>query len=160
MILKPKEKAERYELANAIAGMCYAFISFAENELKEKGSDQKALKLEITKLIGDVDEASHFGYSVAPIIERNSARLYWNQGRSFMYEQTKNLFQRLGLTDREKSEDNSRYLEIEYDDLERARVYLLKEKELNDRDWRQFVYEVRLMLSARFPKYLPKPTEE
>jgi hypothetical protein len=160
MILKPREKAERYELANAIAGMCYAFINYAESKLKEKCSDEKTLKREITKLIGDVDEASHFGYAVAPIIERNSSRLYWDQGKSFMYEQTKGLLQKLGLNDREKSEDNKHYLEIEYDDLERARVYLLKEKELNDRDWRQFVYEIRLMLSARFPKYLPKPSEE
>lgn len=155
-----QRKARLYRLANAVTGMCYAFVKYAEGELRKKGSSEEEIKREVKKLIEKVDQSSHFGYTAAPLMDSAFARLYRSSDTYFCYDEVKNLLKEMGIERQEEGEEGGRYLSLSLQDLEKARVYLLENELASPRDWRQFVYEVRLLLYTHFPNYIKPDREE
>jgi len=109
------KRAKLYRDVAALTGLTYAFASYLESTAKEhnkKNKDKENFKeidvaREVSKLIEQVEDAVGFCYYAAFGDETKTtvqARLYQNPDNYFIYEQTKELLSKLGVTDREKTE--------------------------------------------------------
>jgi hypothetical protein len=139
----------------AMAGLLYPFVDQTRREVGRKKESDPGLDpdREASKLIEEVEEVFNFLYRFADHTTYSTARLYRNPTNWFTYEQTKTLLEKLGIpvNEREKIENDSRFLEITTNDVEAAYKKFAEEDYKADADWRAFTYRLKLALYSRFP---------
>ncbi len=137
----------------AMAGLLYPFVDRTLQEVRRKNNPGLDPDREASKLIEEVEEVFNFLYRFADHTTYNTTRLYCNPTNWFTYEQTKALLEKLGIpvNEREKSENDSRFLEINTNDVEAAYKRFAEEDYKADADWRAFTYRLKLALYSRFP---------
>jgi hypothetical protein len=137
----------------AMAGLLYPFVEQTLREVRKKNDTSLDPNREASKLIEEVDEVFNFIYRFADNTAYSTARLYRNPINWFTYEQTKALLERLGIrvSEREKTENGSRFLEVNTNDVEAAYKKFAEEDYKGDADWKAFTYRLKLALYSRFP---------
>lgn len=145
----------------AMAGLLYAFADLARSRVKDdevkKGKNEKEAQetadRETAKLIEEVDEPFNFIYRLTGNSASSTAKLYSKPSNWFTYEQTKRLLGELGVASdqRDKTENTSRFLEVNASDVEAAYKKFAEDDYQGDADWRAFTYRLKLALYSRFP---------
>jgi hypothetical protein len=152
-MITEKNRAKIITDVVAMAGLLYPFVDQTLREVRKKNDSSLNPDREASKLIEEVDEVFNFIYRFADNVTYSTARLYLNPTNWFTYEQTKALLEELGrsLTEREKTESNARFLEVNPNDIEAAYKKFAEGNYKADADWRAFTYRLKLALYSRFP---------
>ncbi len=138
---------ERFKDVAGLTGLLYAWANYVERQVG-RGEAKRA----IAKLLDNLESASTFLYVAAYELDAQEARLY-EGGGGFFYQEAKRLLQEAGgLPQEEVEEQGQRYLRVSQDDLHRVYAHLAEK--YPDKQWKDFVYEVRLSLASRFPQYI------
>jgi hypothetical protein len=137
----------------AMAGLLYPFIELTLREVRKQNNSNLEPDREASKLIEEVDETFNFLYRFADNTTYSTARLYRNPTNWFTYDQTKALIEKLGIDmgEREKTDNNTRFLEVNPNDVEAAYKWFAEGNYKDDADWRGFTYRLKLALYSRFP---------
>lgn len=154
------KRARLYQHVAALTGLTYAFAHSLET-MVEKAKGKEYAEREVSKLIEKVDDAVAFNYYATLGDEKKTsvqARLYHDSDRDFIYSQAKALLEKLGITDREKKDDNGKlYLQLYADDLARVYTYFSSTKDYaQEKDWKELTYNLKLSLYTRFPELVRK----
>jgi hypothetical protein len=115
---------------------------------------------EVSKLIEKVDDAFAFCY-YATLGDENKksvqARLYKNPENYFVYDQAKQLLEKLNLDNREGKDDSGRiYLSLFADDILNVYNHFAKNGYSQDKEWKDLTYNLKLSLYTRFPELVRK----
>lgn len=154
------KRARLYRHVAALAGLTLAFASSLESTAR-KAMDKDDAEREVSKLIEKVDDAVAFCYYATLGDETKTsvqARLWCNPDNRFVYAQTKELLEEMGISDREEqSEDGKIWLNLFADDVLNAYTYFAEKKDYTqEKDWKELTYQVRLSLYTRFPELVRK----
>jgi hypothetical protein len=144
--------AKRFRDVAGLTGLLYAWADYIEQKALEKGLNPKR---EITKLLENLESPYFASYIASHTLSDIQASLYRNPQRHFLYEEARRLLQKADVPLRE---EEGRLL-VSQDDLWKAYAYLAEEYGSGDggvegKSWKDFIYEVRLALASRFPKYI------
>jgi hypothetical protein len=149
-------KARLFRDVAGLSGILYAFASRVRSEANQ---NQKDAEREVEKLLEKVDEPNHFIYDAAGGLQNTSARLWRGPDTHFIYDQAKALLEEAGVEVRESNENGKPFLQVFFDDINKVYTYLSERRYQTEKDWREFTYQVKLSLYARFPEYLGKKKE-
>jgi hypothetical protein len=149
-------KARLFRDVAGLSGILYAFASRVRSEANQ---NQKDAEREVEKLLEKVDEPNHFIYDAAGGLQNTSARLWRGPDTHFIYDQAKALLEEAGVEVRESNENGKPSLQVFFDDINKVYTYLSERRYQTEKDWREFTYQVKLSLYARFPEYLGKKKE-
>lgn len=143
---------ERFKDVAGLTGLLYAWASYVESKVG-RGEAKRA----IAKLLDNLESAFTFLYVAAYELNAQEARLY-EGGGGFFYQEARRLLKEAGGVPQEMvdCEKGQRYLRVSQGDLHRVYAHLAGK--YPDKQWKAFVYEVRLSLASRFPQYI-KATE-
>lgn len=147
-------KARLFRDVAGLTGILYAFATRVRSE-----ADQQKAEREVEKLLEKVDEPNHFIYDAAGGLQSVSARLWRGPETHFIYDQAKALLEEAGIEVRENSENGKPSLQVTFDDISKVYTYLFETRYKTEKDQREFTYQVKLSLYARFPEYLGKKKE-
>lgn len=144
---------ERFKDVAGLTGLLYAWASRVEDEVGvENEVGRGEAKRAIAKLLDNLESPSTFLYVAAYELDAQKARLYEGGGGFFYQEAHRLLKEAGGVPQEEDDEKGQRYLRVSQDDLHRACAHLAGK--YPDKQWKYFVYEVRLSLASRFPRYI------
>jgi hypothetical protein len=153
------DKAQILRDVAAVTGLLYPFVQRLQSSL----SGEEA-KREVAKVIEVVDEPTHFCYGIAQTVGNEVASLWKSPTTHFMFEQAVRLLSEDGvnidaaetakqyLKDRYKSDA---VLMFTFDDVAKAFCHLATGRYNTPKDWREFAYDAKLSLYARFPEAIP-----
>ncbi|HXF83862.1 MAG TPA: hypothetical protein VNK49_00595 [Anaerolineales bacterium] len=147
-------KARLFRDVAGLTGILYAFAT----RVRSEASPQQAER-EVEKLLEKVDEPNHFIYDAAGGLQNVSARLWRGPETHFIYDQAKALLEEADVEVRESSENGKPSLQVTFDDISKVYTYLFETRYKTEKDQREFTYQVKLSLYARFPEYLGKKKE-
>ena len=154
------KRARLYRDVAALTGLTYAFAQSLENTAKKAMKDEDAER-EVSKLIEKVDDAVAFCYYATLGDETKKSvqsRLYRSPYNYFVYDQTKALLEKLGLSDRETTELDKQqtYLALYADDVLSAYTHFAENGYSQPKDWNDLTYQLKLSLYTRFPELVRK----
>jgi hypothetical protein len=154
------KRARLYRDVAALTGLTYAFAQSLENTAKKAMKDEDAER-EVSKLIEKVDDAVAFCYYATLGDETKKSvqsRLYRSPYNYFIYDQTKALLKKLGLSDRETTEIDKQqtYLALYADDVLSAYTHFAENGYSQPKDWNDLTYQLKLSLYTRFPELVRK----
>ena len=154
------KRARLYRDVAALTGLTYAFAQSLENTAKKAMKDEDAER-EVSKLIEKVDDAVAFCYYATLGDETKKSvqsRLYRSSYNYFIYDQTKALLEKLGLSDRETTETDKQqtYLSLYADDVLSAYTHFAENGYSQPKDWNDLTYQLKLSLYTRFPELVRK----
>ena len=154
------KRARLYRDVAALTGLTYAFAHSLENTAKQAKGEEFSER-ETSKLIEKVDDAVAFCYYATLGDETKKsvqARLYRSPYNYFIYDQTKTLLEKLGLSDREKPEVDKQqtYLLLYADDVLSAYTHFAENGYSQPKDWNDLTYQLKLSLYTRFPELVRK----
>lgn len=135
-------------------GILYAFATRVRSQANPHNAER-----EVEKLLEKVDEPNHFIYDAAGGLQSVYAKLWRGTDTHFIYDQAKALLEEAGVEVRETIENGKPSLQFSFDDLIKVYTYLSETRYKTEKDWREFTYQVKLSLYARFPEYLGKKEE-
>ncbi len=166
-----------YKDVAALTGMLYAFVqsfkSVANAELikaeliKQAETPEEVSKLvkrEVSKLIEKSNDPTAFCYTFAQYCNVTNigndkrtftqVRLFSNPDNYFIYEQAKELMQKLGveIDTREKKDGQQSNITFYPDDIINAYAYFSENGYAQEKDWRDLTYQLKLSLYTRFPE--------
>lgn len=144
-------KARFFRDVAGMTGLLYAFATRVRSEANPQNAER-----EVEKLLEKVDEPNHFIYEAAGGLKSVSARLWREPSTHFIYDQAKALSEEAGIEVRETTENGRPSLQFFFDDIGKVYTYLAETRYKTEKDWREFTYQVKLSLYARFPEYLGK----
>ncbi|MEZ0396403.1 MAG: prefoldin domain-containing protein [Anaerolineales bacterium] len=147
-------KARLFRDVAGLTGILYAFAT----HVRSKADPQKAER-EVEKLLEKVDEPNHFIYDAAGGLQGTAARLWRGPDTHFIYAQAKALLEEAGADVHETTENGKPSLQVFFDDISKVYTYLFETRYQTEKDQRDFTYQVKLSLYARFPEYLGKKKE-
>lgn len=147
-------KARLFRDVTGLTGILYAFATRVRSEANPQQAER-----EVEKLLEKVDEPNHFIYDAAGGLQNVSARLWRGPDTHFIYDQAKALLEEAGIEVRENSENGKPSLQVTFDDISKVYTYLFETRYKTEKDQREFTYQVKLSLYARFPEYLGKKKE-
>lgn len=147
-------KARLFRDVAGLTGILYAFATRVRSEANPQQAER-----EVEKLLEKVDEPNHFIYDAAGGLQNVSARLWRGPDTHFIYDQAKVLLQEAGIEVRETSENGNSSLQVSFDDISKVYTHLFETRYRTEKDQREFTYQVKLSLYARFPEYLGKKKE-
>lgn len=147
-------KARLFRDVAGLTGILYAFAARVRSEANPQQAER-----EVEKLLEKVDEPNHFIYDAAGGLQNVSARLWRGSDTHFIYDQAKALLEEAGIDVRENSENGKPSLQVTFDDISKVYTYLFETRYKTEKDQREFTYQVKLSLYARFPEYLGKKKE-
>ncbi|MEJ5225247.1 MAG: hypothetical protein WHV44_12390 [Anaerolineales bacterium] len=148
------KKARLFRDVAGLTGILYAFATRVRSE-----ADQQKAEREVEKLLEKVDEPNHFIYDAAGGLKDVSAQIWRNPNTYFIYDQAKALLEEAGVDVRESNENGQPSLQVTFDDISKVYTYLFETRYQTEKDQREFTYQVKLSLYARFPEYLGKKKE-
>ncbi len=154
------KRARLYRDVAALTGLTYAFAQSLENTAKKAMKDEDAER-EVSKLIEKVDDAVAFCYYATLGDETKKSvqsRLYRSPYNYFVYDQTKTLLEKLGLSDRETTETDKQqtFLSLYADDVLSAYTHFAENGYSQPKDWNDLTYQLKLSLYTRFPELVRK----
>ncbi len=153
------KRARLYRDVSALTGLTYAFAQSLESTAK-KLMKQDDAEREVSKLIEEVDDPIAFGYYATLGDEKKTsvqARLYHAPENDFIYSQTKWLLEKLCISNRENKDDKgNHYLQLYVDDVSRAYQYFASKEYMQEKDWKDLTYNLKLSLYTRFPELVRK----
>jgi hypothetical protein len=154
------KRARLYRDVAALTGLTYAFAQSLESTAKQAKGEEFSER-ETSKLIEKVDDAVAFCYYATLGDETKKsvqARLYRSPYNYFIYDQTKNLLEKLGLSEREKPEVDKQqtYLLLYADDVLSAYTHFAENGYSQPKDWNDLTYQLKLSLYTRFPELVRK----
>lgn len=157
------KRAKLYQDVAALTGLTYAFAQSLESTAKKAKTPEDAER-EVSKLIEKVDDAVAFCYYATLGDEKKTsvqARLYQNPENYFIYEQTQELLNTLGISGREEKDEAGKiWLTLYADDVMRAYAYFADPNTENgyaqEKDWKNLTYNLKLSLYTRFPELVRK----
>lgn len=154
------KRARLYRDVAALTGLTYAFAQSLESTAKSLMKAEDAER-EVSKLIEKVDDAIAFSYYATLGDQKKTsvqARLYHNPDCDFIYSQTKELLNQLGISERENKDDKGKlYLQLYADDVTRAYQQFATAKDYaQEKDWKELTYNLKLSLYTRFPELVRK----
>jgi hypothetical protein len=151
------KRARLYRDVAALTGLTYAFVGSLENSLKSKESKER--EREMSKLIEQVGDPNFFGYYATLGVDKIvQARLWKNPDNYFIYQQTQDLLIELGQTDREGHDESGKtWLQLYIDDVNNAYAYFADKADYQqEKDWKEFTYQLKISLYTRFPELVRK----
>ncbi len=155
------KRARLYRDVAALTGLTYAFAQSLENTAKAASMKIEDIEREVSKLIEKVDDAVAFCYYATLGDETKKSvqsRLYRSPYNYFVYDQTKALLEKLGLSDRETTETDKQqtYLALYADDVLSAYTHFAENGYSQPKDWNDLTYQLKLSLYTRFPELVRK----
>jgi hypothetical protein len=154
------KKAKLYRDVTALTGLTYAFVQSLESTAKKAMKTEDAER-EMSKIIEKVDDAVAFCYYATLGDQEKKtvqARLYRNPDNYFVYEQTKQLLETLGISGREEKDEEKQqqWLILYADDVMKAYTHFAEDGYSQDREWNELTYNLKLSLYTRFPELVRK----
>ncbi|BAZ11473.1 hypothetical protein NIES4071_32990 [Calothrix sp. NIES-4071] len=156
---QPAIKARLYIDIAALTGITYAFAQSLEITARQANKGEDYVEREVSKLIEKVDDAVAFCYyaTLGDVNKRSvQARLYSNPENYFIYQQAKNLLDRLELSDRELEDEKKKYLTLYADDILNIYQYFKDNGYSQEKEWKDLTYQLKLSLYTRFPELVRK----
>jgi hypothetical protein len=148
------DKARLFRDVAGLTGILYAFATRVRSE-----ANQQQAEREVEKLLEKVDEPYHFIYDAAGGLKGVTASIWRRPDTYFIYDQAKALLEEIGAEVRESVENGKPSLQVSFDDISKAYTHLFETRYKTEKDQREFTYQVKLSLYARFPEYLGKKKE-
>lgn len=148
-------KARFFRDVAGMTGILYAHASRVRSEANPQNAER-----EVEKLLEKVDEPYHFIYDAAGGLQSVYARLWRGPDTHFIYDQAKTLLEEASIEMHETAENGKPSLQLSFDDIGKVYAYLAETRYKTEKDWREFTYQVKLSLYARFPEYLGKKNKE
>jgi hypothetical protein len=156
-----EQRAKFYGDVAALTGFLYGFCAALRNKIRQ---DPEQAEKDIGRIIGKAieyvdDSPAFFTYTaVTNNLSSEDARLYKDPRHHFLYDQVKSLLTELNLGERERQEETSPYLQIYFDDITKAYTHFSKPENYGgEREWKEFLYQVKLSLYSRFPECFASP---
>jgi hypothetical protein len=145
------EQAQLFRDVAAMTGLLYAFCDYARSVVQKSGGNTR---IEVRKVIERCSDPYALNYTVAGNTKSELATLYRNSDMHFSYDMLKDLLAQIGVDaqEREKTtEKNKISLQVYFDDVVKAYTHLFETRYSTPKDQRDFVYQLKLSLHARFP---------
>ncbi|WP_339374423.1 hypothetical protein [Picosynechococcus sp. PCC 8807] len=151
------KRARLYKDVAALTGLTAAFVGSMESSLKSKEKEED-YRREMSKLIEKVDDPNFFGYYATLGVETIvQARLWKNPDNYFIYQQTQELLQTLGQSNREQEKEGKTWLQLYIDDVTNAYAHFADSDNYSqEKDWKELTYQLKLSLYTRFPELVRK----
>ncbi|WP_414548815.1 hypothetical protein [Anabaena sp. CCY 0017] len=157
---QPAIKARLYIDIAALTGITYAFAQSLEITARQANKGEDYVEREVSKLIEKVDDAVAFCYyaTLGDDTKRTvQSRLYNNPESYFIYQQAKNILDKLKLNDREiQDEKSKKYLILYADDVLNIYQYFKENGYSQEKEWKDLTYQLKLSLYTRFPELVRK----
>ncbi|MEH2047770.1 hypothetical protein [Nostoc sp.] len=158
---QPAPKARLYIDIAALTGITYAFAQSLEITARQAKKGEDYVEREVSKLIEKVDDPVAFCYyaTLGDETKRSvQSRLYSNPENYFIYDQAKELLDRLELSNREiQDEKGKKYLSIYADDILNIYQHFKENKAYSqEKEWKDLTYQLKLSLYTRFPELVRK----
>ncbi len=147
-------KARLFRDVAGMTGLLYAFATLVRSKANPGQAER-----EVEKLLEKVDEPNHFIYDAAGGLQGTAAKIWREPATYFIYDQSKSLLEEIGAEVRESNENGKPSLQVFFDDIVNAYTYLFEQRYQTEKDQREFTYQIKLSLYARFPEYLGKKKE-
>ncbi len=157
---KKSEKAQFFKDIAAMTGLLYAFCSYVRSEVKKVGGNER---IEVRKAIERSGDPYQFDYTVADNTHSEMATLYRQADMYFSYDQLKVFLPDLGvdITARETTDEkNQLRLRLYFDDVVNAYTHLYETRYKTAKEQRDFSYQLKLSLHARFPELIEATKKE
>jgi hypothetical protein len=157
------KRAKLYKDVAALTGLTLAFVESLKNTVQKSKEPEKAER-EVSKIIEKVDDAIAFCYYATLGDEKKTsvqARLYRNSDNYFIYEQTLELLTKVGIENREQTEETGKqnqqtWLLLYADDVMKAYAHFAENGYSQDKEWKELTYQLKLSLYTRFPELVRK----
>ncbi|NEZ68117.1 hypothetical protein D0962_36220 [Leptolyngbyaceae cyanobacterium CCMR0082] len=150
------KRAKRYRDVAALTGLTMAFAQSLDSRTKDQnGNNRDETDREVSKLIEQVEDATSFCYyATLGVDNRVEARLWKNRDNYFVYSQTRELLNALGIEEREGTDEEkgSTWLQLYADDISRAYTHFAENGYSQEREWKELTYQLKLSLYTRFPR--------
>ena len=154
------KRAKLYGDVAALTGITYAFAQSLELTAKKANKGGDYVEREVSKLIEKVDDAVAFCYYATLGDEAKKsvqARLYNDKENYFIYNQAKDLLDKLELTTRETQDEKGKnYLSLYADDILNIYQHFARNGYSQEKDWKDLTYQLKLSLYTRFPELVRK----
>ena len=133
-----------------MTGLLYPFCGYVRSEVQKAGGNER---IEVRKVIERSGDPYQVDYTVAGHTRREMATLYRSADMHFSYDQLKAFLGELGVDPVERESANSKgqlSLRLYFDDVVKAYTYLFERRYKTTKEQRDFTYELKLSLYARF----------
>lgn len=144
------DRAQFFKDVAAMTGLLYSFCDYVRNEVRKAGGNER---IEVRKVIERSGDPYQVDYTVAGTTHREIATLYRSADMHFSYDQLKAFLAELGIDPVEREAPNAKgqlALRLYFDDVVKAYTYLFETRYKTTKDQRDFTYELKLSLYARF----------
>lgn len=152
------KRAKLYRDVAALTGLTYAFVQAMESSARQEQLSQEDREREVGKLIEQVEKGpNEFCYYAARYARGDNlrARLYRNPDNHFIYDQAKELLEKIGFSDRQQLDEKQQiYLDFRIDDVVKSYTHLLESESGYSK--RDLTYQLKLSLYSRFPEQVRK----
>lgn len=145
----------RFRDVAGLTGVLYALVSRCDYEMRQRGTKDDDRLRELKKLVEDVSNPNHFTYGAAAHLNGQSAQLRRTQQTWFVYDEAMGLLDEVGASSAERDTPGAngyRQLQVHFDDIDAIYAWLFTKRYRNERDQRDFTYELKLSLYSRFPE--------
>lgn len=156
-----EQRAKFYGDVAALTGFLYAFCDALRREVRK---DPEQAEKDIGRILGKAieyvdDTPNFFTYTaMSNRLRGEDVRLYKDSRHHFLYERAKGLLGEMQIAEeREHKEESATYLQLHFDDLTNAYTYFSQSTDYKgEREWKEFLYQVKLSLYSRFPECFAK----
>ncbi len=143
-------RAQFFKDVAAMTGLLYPFCSYVRSKVREAGGNER---IEVRKVIERSGDPYQVDYTVAGTTRSEMATLYRSADMHFSYDQVKAFLTELGIDPADREETDTRgqlTLRLYFDDVVKAYTHLFETRYRTTKDQRDFTYELKLSLYARF----------
>lgn len=158
-----QKRANLYRDVAGLTGITYAFANSLESTAKEAMKPEDAER-EVSKLIEQIENGFNFCYYATLGDEKKTnvqAKLFYEVKHHFIYEQTAVLLNKLGIDNREETDEKgNKYIQLYADDIIKAYEFFSNPNNehnyASEKDWKTLTYHLKLSLYTRFPELVRK----
>ena len=144
------DRAQFFEDVAAMTGLLYSFCSYVRSKVREAGGNER---IEVRKVIERSDDPYQLNYTVAGSTCSEIATLFRSADLHFTYDRVRALLSELAIDPEEREAMAAKgqlALRLYFDDVVKAYTYLFRVRYKTTKDQRDFAYELKLSLYARF----------
>ena len=154
------DRAQFYRDVAGMTGLLYAFCQYVRSATRQAGATER---IEVRKVIERCEDPYQVVYTVAGNTGSDVGTLYRNPGLHYTYDRVKDLLREIGVdpAQRESADDRGTlHLRLFFDDVVKAYSHLYESRYATTKAQRDFAYELKLSLYARFPDFLVQQSKE
>jgi hypothetical protein len=144
------DRAQFFKDVAAMTGLLYPFCDYTRSEVRKAGGNER---IEVRKVIERSGDPYQVDYTVAGTTRSEMATLYRRADMHFSYDQLKAFLAELEVDPAERESTNAKgqlSLRLYFDDVVKAYIYLFENRYKTTKGQRDFTYELKLSLYARF----------